>query len=98
MSQHNLHDLSMFTAAVKYGRTAEFEAVERSSITNRFTRGGVQSVATDQKGRGAMTERSVVELTHTTHLADVERATLATKQQLTESVCFLTQQTRKGPQ
>ena len=68
----------MFTAAVKYGRTAEYEADERSSITNRSTRGGVQSGATDQKGRGAMTERSVVEHTHTTHPADAECAASAT--------------------
>ena len=91
MSQHNLHDLSMFTAAVKYGRTAEYEADERSSITNRSTTGGVQSGATDQKGRGAMSESSVVK--HTTHAGDVKRATSATKQKFTESVCFLTQQT-----
>jgi len=91
MSQHNLHDLSMFTAAVKYGRTAEFGADERSSITNRSRRGGVQSGATDQKGRGAMSESSVVK--HTTHAGDVKRATSATKQKFTESVCFLTQQT-----
>jgi hypothetical protein len=93
MSQHNLHDLSMFTAAVKYGRTAEFKADERSSITNRFRRGGVQRVATDQKGRGAMTDPDVVEHAHTTHPGDVERATSATKQQLTESVSLLTQRT-----
>jgi hypothetical protein len=81
----------MFTAAVKYGRTAEFKADERSSITNRFRRGGVQRVATYQKGRGAMNGRSVVKLT--THPGDVERATLVTKQQLTESVSLPTQQT-----
>jgi len=91
MSQHNLHDLSMFTAAVKYGRTAEFEADNRSSAANPSTRGGVRSGATDQKGRGAMSESSVVE--HTTHAGDVKRATSATKQKFTESVCFLTQQT-----
>ncbi len=55
--------------------------------------GGVESGATYQKGRGTMNKQNVVEHTHTTHTGDVKRATLATKQKLTESVCFLTQQT-----
>ena len=52
MSQHNLHDLSMFTAAVKYGQMVEYEADKRSSITSLITRGGVQSGLAYQKGRG----------------------------------------------
>ena len=59
-------------------QTAEFEADERSSITNRSTRGGVQSVATDQKGRGAVNKQNVVKHTHTTHPADAECAASAT--------------------
>ena len=74
--------------------TDQFATHKRSSITNRSTTGGVQSGATYQKGRGAVTGPSVVEHTHTTHAGDVKRATLATKQKFTESVCFLTQQTR----
>ena len=48
------HDNGDCECDTTISRTAEFEAVERSSVTNRSRRGGVQSVATDQKGRGAM--------------------------------------------
>ena len=40
--------------------------------------GGVESGATYQKGRGAMTGPSVVKHTHTTHQADAERAASTT--------------------